>query len=38
MQIKLVWKDPHGEIHEITKDCGLIPIMVRVRVLHLHSE
>ncbi|PFH49259.1 hypothetical protein AMATHDRAFT_76288 [Amanita thiersii Skay4041] len=29
MTIKLCWTDPAGQRHEIPKDCGLLPIMVR---------
>jgi len=30
MTIKLCWTDPSGQKHEMPKDCGLVPIMVRV--------
>ncbi|TFK17118.1 DNA-directed RNA polymerase I polypeptide 2 [Coprinopsis marcescibilis] len=29
MSIKLCWTDPSGQKHEMPKDCGLVPIMVR---------
>ncbi|KAG5648797.1 hypothetical protein DXG03_000146 [Asterophora parasitica] len=29
MNIKLCWTDISGQTHEIPKDCGLVPIMVR---------
>ncbi|KAJ7755894.1 hypothetical protein B0H16DRAFT_1540019 [Mycena metata] len=29
MNIKLCWTDPHGQRQEMSKDCGLVPIMVR---------
>ncbi|KAF7332568.1 DNA-directed RNA polymerase subunit beta [Mycena kentingensis (nom. inval.)] len=29
MTIKLCWTDPQGQKHEVPKDCGLVPIMVR---------
>ncbi|EAU84409.2 DNA-directed RNA polymerase I polypeptide 2 [Coprinopsis cinerea okayama7 len=29
MTVKLCWTDPSGQKHEMPKDCGLIPIMVR---------
>ncbi|KAJ7075766.1 hypothetical protein C8R43DRAFT_1054076, partial [Mycena crocata] len=29
MTIKLCWTDPHGQRHEMPKDCGLVPVMVR---------
>ncbi|KAJ7098696.1 hypothetical protein B0H15DRAFT_878516 [Mycena belliarum] len=29
MTVKLCWTDPHGQRHEMPKDCGLVPIMVR---------
>ncbi|KAF8646384.1 hypothetical protein AX16_007250 [Volvariella volvacea WC 439] len=29
MTIKLCWTDPQGQKHEVHKDCGLVPIMVR---------
>ncbi|KAJ7228170.1 hypothetical protein GGX14DRAFT_412159 [Mycena pura] len=29
MTIKLCWTDPHGQKHEMPKECGLVPIMVR---------
>ena len=32
MNIKLCWGDSQGQVQEILKDCGLVPIMVRVRV------
>jgi DNA-directed RNA polymerase I subunit RPA2 len=31
MTIKLCWTDTEGNVHSIPKDCGLVPIMVRVR-------
>jgi DNA-directed RNA polymerase I subunit RPA2 len=30
MTIKLCWTDPSGQVHDMMKDCGLVPIMVRV--------
>lgn len=30
MTIKLCWTDIQGQKHEMPKDCGLVPIMVRV--------
>ncbi|KAF8634788.1 hypothetical protein AX15_000704 [Amanita polypyramis BW_CC] len=29
MTIKLCWTDPAGQVNEIPKDCGLLPVMVR---------
>ncbi|KAF7302187.1 DNA-directed RNA polymerase subunit beta [Mycena indigotica] len=29
MTIKLCWNDPQGQRHEMHKECGLVPIMVR---------
>ncbi|KAJ7432295.1 hypothetical protein B0H11DRAFT_816876 [Mycena galericulata] len=29
MTIKLCWTDPHGQRHEMHRDCGLVPLMVR---------
>ncbi|TEB30121.1 DNA-directed RNA polymerase I polypeptide 2 [Coprinellus micaceus] len=29
MTMKLCWTDPSGQRHEMPKDCGLVPIMVR---------
>ena len=39
MTIKLCWTDNSGQQHDIMKDCGLVPIMVRVScklTLHFH--
>lgn len=30
MTIKICWTDPSGQVHDTMKDCGLVPIMVRV--------
>jgi DNA-directed RNA polymerase I subunit RPA2 len=30
MTIKLCWTDISGQQHDIMKDCGLVPVMVRV--------
>jgi len=30
MTIKICWTDPSGQVHDMMKDCGLVPIMVRV--------
>ena len=32
MTIKLCWTDNYGQTHDVIKDCGLAPIMVRVSV------
>jgi DNA-directed RNA polymerase I subunit RPA2 len=32
MTIKICWTDTSGQQHDVIKDCGLVPIMVRVSV------
>ena len=39
MTIKLCWTDISGQQHDVMKDCGLVPIMVRVsRKYTIHSR
>ncbi|KAJ7639384.1 DNA-directed RNA polymerase I polypeptide 2 [Roridomyces roridus] len=38
MTIKLCWTDPAGERHEMPKDCGLVPIVVRSKLVRKHEE
>ncbi|KAF8897916.1 hypothetical protein BD779DRAFT_1432675 [Infundibulicybe gibba] len=37
MTIKLCWTDLHGQQHDMPKDCGLVPIMVRSVRCNLRS-
>ncbi|KAG5339166.1 hypothetical protein C0989_005293 [Termitomyces sp. Mn162] len=37
MNIKLCWTDTSGQVHNIIKDCGLVPIMVRSVRCNLRS-
>ncbi|KAK0444431.1 hypothetical protein EV421DRAFT_1801014 [Armillaria borealis] len=37
MTIKLCWTDTHGQKHELPKECGLVPIMVRSVRCNLRS-
>ncbi|CAA7258590.1 unnamed protein product [Cyclocybe aegerita] len=37
MTIKLCWSDPSGQVNDLVKDCGLIPIMVRSVRCNLRS-
>ncbi|THV08193.1 DNA-directed RNA polymerase I polypeptide 2 [Dendrothele bispora CBS 962.96] len=37
MTIKLCWTDPEGQKQEMTKECGLVPIMVRSVRCNLRS-
>ena len=30
MTVKICCKDTHGKTNEVVKDCGLLPIMIRV--------
>ncbi|KAE9404839.1 DNA-directed RNA polymerase I polypeptide 2 [Gymnopus androsaceus JB14] len=37
MSIKLCWTDPQGQRQDVTRDCGLVPIMVRSVRCNLRS-
>ncbi|KIM46503.1 hypothetical protein M413DRAFT_441592 [Hebeloma cylindrosporum] len=37
MTIKICWTDPSGQVHDMMKDCGLVPIMVRSVRCNLRS-
>ncbi|KAJ3502234.1 hypothetical protein NLJ89_g8979 [Agrocybe chaxingu] len=37
MTIKLCWSDPSGQVNDLVKDCGLVPIMIRSVRCNLRS-